>query len=492
MTKQKSVWRDVLIAVGLLLGVGSALCAAAGPENRLEFAVSSAAGFALLAWGMVKPRSSRRGEATEWNFAQSSRLFILIGILAMNVGGGSMEVWLVALFSIGLGVLLGILSLFGVGRPADQPYKAPWISLSLGCSIVLIVGIGAMSAVLRGQSQGGAPVAGGPATAAFIDPVNGFRLDDPGHGWKVLSTEALRSVNEAAAVGAETRNLAGMVFVEIPDPDFRIAGREQEVGQQMLDLLEMDGRRVVFNRPDELDGQQAVRCQVVGTIGGRGVRYEVVALVANGRLYRLLTGGPSDQTAEDGLAFRPFMAAFHLLDEDFALKDADTYATRAYDWLCNARYDRALKDYDRAIQLEPDRAAFWNARGLAWRGKGVDDTDRPACEDRALSDYGKAIRLDPTDASAINNRAWLLATSKVDRCRDGKAAVEGATKACELTGWKKPGMIDTLSCAYAEIGDFEQAIRWQKKALEDTSYHQEGETAKAKLQLFGKKQPFRE
>ncbi len=59
--------------------------------------------------------------------------------------------------------------------------------------------------------------------------------------------------------------------------------------------------------------------------------------------------------------------------------------------------------------------------------------------------------------------------------------------------WKNAGFIDTLSVAYAEVGDFEQAIRWQKKALEDPAYQDEdGEIAREKLALFAKKQPFRE
>src|SRR5262249_217347 len=125
--------------------------------------------------------------------------------------------------------------------------------------------------------------------------------------------------------------------------------------------------------------------------------------------------------------------------------------------------------------------------------KGIEDKDRPACEDRALSDYAGAIRIDPNNASAINNRAWLWATSKVDGCRNGKQAAKEAKKACELTGWKKAGYLDTLSVPFAEVGDFEQPIRWQKKALEDPRYqNEEGENASKKLALFGKKQPFRE
>jgi hypothetical protein len=250
------------------------------------------------------------------NFARSSNLFVMFGFLAMILGGRSNPIGLVGLFSIGLGFLLAILSLFGVGRPAGQQYKTPWISLSIGCSLLLIVGLGAVSAVVRGTAQGGASVTGGPATVPLIDQVNGFRLDDPGQGWKIMSTEKLRSINESAKAGADRgSDLGGFVFVETPGPDFRIAGHEHEVGQQMIDDLEVDEKRIVFNRPDELDGQKAVRCQVVGKIAGRGIRYEVVALVANGRLYRLMALGASDQTSDDGLAFQPFMAAFHIVSE---------------------------------------------------------------------------------------------------------------------------------------------------------------------------------
>jgi hypothetical protein len=248
------------------------------------------------------------------NFARSSRLFAALGILALYCRSGSNVIGIVGFFSIGLGVILGILSLFGVGRPANAPYKAPWITLSFGCAILLIVGLGAISAAVRGRALADAPLAGEPATAPFIDQINGFRLDNPGAGWKILSKEKLRTLNEVAAAGAESGpNLGGCVFVETLDPGFRIAGREQEVGKLMIDQIEMGDKRIVFNRPYELDRQKAIHCQVVGKIAGRGLRYEAVALIANGRLYRLTAFGPSDQTSEDGLAFRPFMAAFHLL-----------------------------------------------------------------------------------------------------------------------------------------------------------------------------------
>jgi hypothetical protein len=247
------------------------------------------------------------------NFARSSTLFVVLGILAVYFGGRSSVIGLVGLCAIGLGLLLGVLSLFGVGRPAGQPYKAPWITLSLGCILLLIFGISAISVGLQGRAQGDAPVAGDPATAAFIDESNGFRLDHPGEGWKIMSKDELRRFNESAAGAQSGPDLGGFVFVEPLDPGFRIAGREQVVGREMIDQIEVDQKRVVFIRPDELDGQKAVRCQVTGKIAGRGIRYELVALIANGRVYRLRALGPSDRTSADGLAFRPFMSAFHVL-----------------------------------------------------------------------------------------------------------------------------------------------------------------------------------
>jgi hypothetical protein len=254
------------------------------------------------------------------NFARSSTLFVVLGILALLFGGRANTIGFVSLFATGLGVLLGILSLCGVGRPANQPYKAPWITLALGLGVLLIVSISAISVAVRGRAQDDTPVAGGipgagnPAPAPFVDQINGFRLDYPGEGWKILSKVELQTLNEAAAAGAQRGpNLGGFVFVETPDPGFRIAGREREVGDQMIDQIKVDDKRVVFNRPDELDRQKAARCQVVGKLAGRGIRYEVVTLLANGRVYRLMALGPSDQSADDGLAFRPFMDAFHLL-----------------------------------------------------------------------------------------------------------------------------------------------------------------------------------
>jgi len=172
---------------------------------------------------------------------------------------------------------------------------------------------------------------------------------------------------------------------------------------------------------------------------------------------------------------------------------AEGYAGRALAWLNKGYYAKAIKDYDNALRIDPNQSWIVNSRGFAWHLQGFYDRDRLACEERALANYAEALRINPYDVSAMNNRAWLRATTKIEECRDGKEALKEALKACELSGWKVGGYLDTLSVAYAEIGEFEQAIHWQRKALEDPTYKKEdGRRAKVALKLFAKRRPFRE
>jgi arylsulfatase A-like enzyme/Flp pilus assembly protein TadD len=84
----------------------------------------------------------------------------------------------------------------------------------------------------------------------------------------------------------------------------------------------------------------------------------------------------------------------------------------------------------------------------------------------AMSHWESVLRLDPNDASALNNSAYVYATQAEGAFKDSEKAVQMAVRACELTGYKDPVMLNTLSIAYAAAGKNSDAVETAKKALE--------------------------
>ncbi len=85
---------------------------------------------------------------------------------------------------------------------------------------------------------------------------------------------------------------------------------------------------------------------------------------------------------------------------------------------------------------------------------------------RAAAAFQRAIDLDPHAAPALNSLAWLWATCPDPAFRNGNRAREYARRACELTGWKKGYILDTLAAACNECGQLREAVRWAKEALD--------------------------
>ena len=69
------------------------------------------------------------------------------------------------------------------------------------------------------------------------------------------------------------------------------------------------------------------------------------------------------------------------------------------------RIEEAIRDYSKAIEINPQNAnAFYN-RGLYYliiiEGSALDDLGR---KEDAIKDYSKAIEINPQNAYAFNNR----------------------------------------------------------------------------------------
>lgn len=162
------------------------------------------------------------------------------------------------------------------------------------------------------------------------------------------------------------------------------------------------------------------------------------------------------------------------------------FNNRGLAWATMGELDNAIADFRRAIRLSPDSVFVGNTRSkmlhdAARRSSKPLDADALA-ETTAL--------LDPTD-SAYNNLALLLATSPDEKFRDGEEALKLAGRMCQLDGYMYPPLLATLAAAYAETGDFDNAVRWQNKAIELAPEEGKAEY-RSRLELYEAGKPYRQ
>jgi protein O-mannosyl-transferase len=120
--------------------------------------------------------------------------------------------------------------------------------------------------------------------------------------------------------------------------------------------------------------------------------------------------------------------------------------------------DEAVTHFEKALEINPDFAEAHHNLGLAFVKK-----DEP---EKAITHFEKAIKLKPDYAPALRNLAYLLAASDKAALRDGERAVELAQRANELAGDNNPNFLATLAAAYAEAGNFPQAVKTVDRAIQ--------------------------
>ena len=72
----------------------------------------------------------------------------------------------------------------------------------------------------------------------------------------------------------------------------------------------------------------------------------------------------------------------------------------------------------------------------------------------------------PDDANALNDTAWILATTPVESLRNGREAVKLAERAVKLTRGEEASMLDTLGVAHAATGAYRRAAEYAQQALD--------------------------
>jgi Flp pilus assembly protein TadD len=200
--------------------------------------------------------------------------------------------------------------------------------------------------------------------------------------------------------------------------------------------------------------------------------------------------------------------------------DFDAHYNSGLAWMVQGKFSEAIAAFSRALEIVPDDATCHNDLGIALlragnSAEGIVHLRKALAINRdftqahrnlgnalylradyaaALEQWWEVLRHEPNDFTVMNEAAWVQATSPDVALRNGTAAVELATKAVRLSGGE-PEFLDTLSAAYAEAGNFPQAVATAERALGmavRTGKAKLAEGLKSRLDLYRKGVPFRE
>ncbi len=172
--------------------------------------------------------------------------------------------------------------------------------------------------------------------------------------------------------------------------------------------------------------------------------------------------------------------------------NALAYNNRAIAYGGLKKYELAIADLSTAIKLSPNQAEFYESRGTEYDEIGN-------CQS-AVADFDHALTMGESGI-AYNGKAWVRATCPDAAQRNGTEALALAIKAIQLgagdadldAAMATPFHM-TLAAAYAENGQFDDAVREQQlaiKLLTDDARRDLKDETKLALAAFKAKKPFR-
>ena len=151
------------------------------------------------------------------------------------------------------------------------------------------------------------------------------------------------------------------------------------------------------------------------------------------------------------------------------------------------RLDEAQEHLRAALELNPNNPDAHNNLGIAFSQRG----DMP----QAIAQWNKTLEIQPDNLEAQCNLAWIFATFPDPSIRNGAKAVVLAERALQLSDRKSARIWRLAAAAYAEAGQFADAIKAAQNAL---ALAQEGndaalaQTLQANIQQFENNRPLRD
>ncbi len=189
----------------------------------------------------------------------------------------------------------------------------------------------------------------------------------------------------------------------------------------------------------------------------------------------------------------------------------------------SGRLDDAIEHYKAALRLEPayspaiynlnkafvaggrreDGIEFWKqfvganpsnpanpnifrilAGALLEHGEGAE----------AVSFLRRALQEQPAWIEVAHQLAWVLSTHDDPAVRNGTEAVSIARRLCQATEFKHPTSLDILAAAYAETGQFREAVKTARQALSLMTTDPRRPLAEAiqkRIQMYRERKPLR-
>ncbi len=148
------------------------------------------------------------------------------------------------------------------------------------------------------------------------------------------------------------------------------------------------------------------------------------------------------------------------------------------------RLKEAASTFAKAVELDPRNATAWLSEGTLWILQGE--------YARANERLEAALEVVPEHDGVLHTLARLLATCPDPRVRDGQRALVLAQQAYSMK--KTPDYAETVGMAMAELGQFEEAIRWQRALIAQAAQIGQtklGQQMTARLRLYERRQPVR-